>query len=57
MQTNDQAKRILCYGDSNTRGRVPSSMGTERFLPSQRWPGILQNVLGNIYEIIEEGLG
>lgn len=56
MQTSDQAKRILCYGDSNTRGRVPSSMGMERFLPSQRWPGILQKLLGEWYEIIEEGL-
>jgi lysophospholipase L1-like esterase len=57
MLTNTHAKRILCYGDSNTWGWVPSSMGTERFNVIERWPGILQGLLGEEYEVIEEGLG
>ena len=57
MQTNNQAKRILCYGDSNTRWRDPSGMGLKRFSPKERRTGILQDLLGNDYEIIEEGLG
>lgn len=57
MNTNNKAKRILCYGDSNTWGWIPSSMGTDRYPINNRWPGILQEKLGNDYEIIEEGLG
>lgn len=57
MITNPDAKRILCYGDSNTWGWVPGKMGVERFPVDKRWPGILQNKLGTSYEIIEEGLG
>lgn len=57
MNTNSNTKRILCYGDSNTRWRVPSSMGMERFSVNERRPGVLQNLLGKNYEIIEEGLG
>ncbi len=57
MNTNPRAKRILCYGDSNTRGRVPWSMGTQRYSSKERWPGILQDLLGSEYEVIEEGLG
>jgi len=55
MNTNPQAKRILCYGDSNTRGVIP---GTEaqRYSIDKRWCGILQNKLGLDYEVIEEGL-
>lgn len=54
MKTNTTAKRILCYGDSNTWGRVPSHMGMERYPIDTRWPGILQGLLGEDYEIIEE---
>jgi lysophospholipase L1-like esterase len=50
-------KRILCYGDSNTWGWVPSRMGKQRFDASVRWPGVLQKKLGDTYEVIEEGLG
>lgn len=57
MITNPDAKRILCYGDSNTWGWVPGRMGSERFPVDKRWPGILQDNLGTSYEIIEEGLG
>lgn len=56
MNSNPLAKRILCYGDSNTRGFVPGSMGKERFNANGRWTGVLQNFLGTDYEVIEEGL-
>src|SRR3989344_4134320 len=48
--------RILCYGDSNTRGFVPLSGGNQRYEPDQRWTGLLQTALGDKCEIIEEGL-
>ncbi len=57
MKTNPEAKRILCYGDSNTRWRVPSGMGMKRYSIQNRRPGILQNLLWENFEIIEEGLG
>jgi lysophospholipase L1-like esterase len=56
MNTNPNSKRILCFGDSNTRGFVPLSGGNERFSSNIRWTGVLQNLLGDSYEIIEEGL-
>ena len=55
MNINKNAKRILCYGDSNTWGYIPGN-GDERFSPDIRWTGLLQKELGNDYEIIEEGL-
>lgn len=57
MNSNDKAKRILCYGDSNTWGWVPGKLGMERFSVQERWPGILQRLLGADFEVIEEGLG
>ncbi len=57
MNINSRAKRILCYGDSNTWGWVPASMGKDRFLVDKRWTGRLQKLLGADFEIIEEGLG
>jgi lysophospholipase L1-like esterase len=47
-------KRILCYGDSNTWGYDPATK--DRFDREIRWTGVLSNVLGSAYEIIEEGL-
>lgn len=47
-------KKILCYGDSNTRGYIPGS--GERFPRDVRWTGALRRELGERYEIIEEGL-
>lgn len=55
MNTNPKAIRILCYGDSNTWGHIPGS--GQRYPADKRWTGILQNQLGDGYEIIEEGLG
>ena len=53
MNIKDSAKTIVCYGDSNTWGCVP---GGDRYSRSVRWTGILQNLLGGEYEIINEGL-
>lgn len=50
----DTAKTVLCFGDSNTWGAIPASDG--RFPRSIRWTGALQNLLGNEYEVISEGL-
>lgn len=57
FESNNTKKRILCYGDSNTWGWVPSSMGAKRYNKSNRWTGVLQNLLGDEYEVLEEGLG
>ncbi|HLB43188.1 MAG: hypothetical protein A3E87_06530 [Gammaproteobacteria bacterium RIFCSPHIGHO2_12_FULL_35_23] len=60
-------KTILCYGDSNTWGFVPSAEGfvpnmdkkilpVKRYCRTERWTGILQDLLGENYYVIEEGL-
>lgn len=58
---SDMQKTIVCYGDSNTWGYVPAlakngKKSVTRFARNERWPGILQNLLGNDYHIVEEGL-
>jgi lysophospholipase L1-like esterase len=45
---------VLCYGDSNTYGRDAVTKG--RLERNIRWPGVLQQVLGEEYHVIEEGL-
>lgn len=47
-------KRILCYGDSNTWGHNPKD--ASRFRENERLTKLLQQKLGDEYEIIEEGL-
>lgn len=54
MNTNPSAKVVLCYGDSNTWGDIPNADG--RHAPNVRWVGVLQDTLGNGYEVIGEGL-
>ena len=51
-------KRILCYGDSNTFGctSIFAEGGPGRLDRKHRWPCLLQNELGDGYEVIEEGL-
>ena len=52
-------KTILCYGDSNTWGYVPSVdyfLPKSRYARNERWSGILQELLGSDYYVIEEGL-
>ena len=48
---------VLCFGDSNTYGRIPLGKESGRFERNQRWPGILEKLLGEEYHVIEEGLG
>ena len=47
-------KTVLCFGDSNTWGASPE-LGV-RFDRWNRWPGVLQNELGDEFHVIEEGL-
>jgi len=47
-------KTILCYGDSNTWGYIAET--GKRYPRHIRWPGVLQNTLGENVDIIEEGL-
>ena len=46
-------KRIVCFGDSNTWGYDP--VNHVRYDESTRWTMVLQNLLGENYQIIEEG--
>ena len=55
MNTNPNAINILCFGDSNTYGQKPDKTG--RYEANVRWTGVLQQLLGDGYYVIEEGLG
>jgi lysophospholipase L1-like esterase len=53
LKEEAMAKRILCYGDSNTWG----SMAYEgRYPTAQQWPHVLQRLLGDDFEVIQEGV-
>ena len=66
MITDPDAVRILCFGDSNTFGtclRDSSIQGSPtkdpdyvRLNADRRWPGVLQRLLGDGYDVVEEGL-
>ena len=47
-------KNILCFGDSNTYGYIPDGSG--RYELSVRYPGVLQEILGADYHVVEEGV-
>ena len=47
-------KNILCFGDSNTWGYEP--LVARRYPADVRWPGVLQDSLGDGFRVIEEGL-
>ncbi len=51
-------KNLLCFGDSNTWGSMPMNHRNDirRFGPTQRWPGVVQGLLGPAWQVIEEGL-
>jgi lysophospholipase L1-like esterase len=60
-------KTILCYGDSNTHGCNPECDIRDWTFPGpdnppmryerwQRWTGVLAEILGSDYYVIEEGL-
>lgn len=55
MNTSPSATTVLCYGDSNTHGQKPDKTG--RYQANVRWTGVLQDLLGDEYYVIEEGLG
>lgn len=55
MIVDSERVRILCYGDSNTWARHPVHLKRHRI--DVRWPGTLQRMLGDTYDVIEEGLG
>lgn len=46
-------KKILCFGDSNTYGFIPQTC--KRYEKNERWSGILSEILGSEYEVMEEG--
>ena len=66
MIIDPAALRVLCFGDSNTYGTCLSDSteyGTAtrdpdyiRLNADRRWTGVLQRLLGNGYDVIEEGL-
>lgn len=46
-------RRILCFGDSNTYGYSP--VDGQRFGDDINWPGVLNQLLGDKFEVINEG--
>lgn len=56
MNTNAHARTVLCYGDSNTFGQRSDDVNKGRWPADVRWTGHLQQLLGNDYYVIEEGL-
>jgi lysophospholipase L1-like esterase len=56
MRTNPDAVRVLCFGDSNTHGTPADDPEYARLGPDLRWTGRLQALLGDGYEVVEEGL-
>jgi lysophospholipase L1-like esterase len=52
------AKRILCFGDSNTWGFIPVPHGapTTRYPREQRWPHVMAAAVGGDVDVIEEAL-
>lgn len=54
-------KHIVCFGDSNTHGYCadPNDCAAgvlQRFDEQERWPCLLQQLLGDAYLVLEEGL-
>lgn len=47
-------KNILCYGDSNTWGAIPGTLGRHPW--DVRWTGVLSTELGPNYMIFEDGI-
>lgn len=54
-----QPKTVMCFGDSNTYGAIPTlaRVGRHRFAPDRRWPGVMRRQLGSGWDVIEEGQG
>lgn len=47
-------KTVLCFGDSNTWGWKPETK--TRYGLNERWTGVMRNILGNEFWVVEEGL-
>jgi len=56
VRTDPEALRVLCFGDSNTHGAPADGPDHVRLPVDQRWTGVLQESLGDRFEVIEEGL-
>ena len=54
--TDEQKRRILFYGDSNTWGYDPADPYENRYPEENRWTCILQEKLGDAWEVDERGL-
>ncbi|WP_051328942.1 SGNH/GDSL hydrolase family protein [Geminicoccus roseus] len=52
------AKRVMVFGDSNSWGWIPITEGfpSTRYAQDERWPGVLQEQLGEGYEVVVEAL-
>jgi lysophospholipase L1-like esterase len=50
------SKRVMVYGDSNVYGWYPVlEFPSHRYPATERWPGVLQQLLGSDVYVIEEG--
>jgi lysophospholipase L1-like esterase len=54
--TDPDARRVLCFGDSNTHGTPGDDPEYVRLPADRRWTGLLQRLLGDGYDVVEEGL-
>ena len=54
ITTNNIKRHIICFGDSNTHGYCAATGG--RFSEDERWPRLLEKLLGESYLVLEEGL-
>jgi len=54
--TDPDATRVLCFGDSNTHGTPGDDPEYVRLPADRRWTGLLQQLLGDGYDVVEEGL-
>lgn len=52
------SRTLVCYGDSNTFGMMPFACPAQnhRWPVGQRWPDMLQQHLGQAWQVIPEGL-
>lgn len=53
MNINPKAQTVLCFGDSLTWGHFHSGI---RFEQGDRWTYMLQEIIGNDFNVVEEGL-
>ena len=56
VSTDPDAVRVLCFGDSNTYGTPGDDPDYVRLPADRRWTGRLQRLLGEGYDVVEEGL-